>query len=149
MGVLTMCHTNKTIKGDTFQTIPMRQSSLWQGHFVNVPACFQLMVPTLCNQLLSHLLSHILQTLSLHNCYENIENVYATFWKCSDIFRKIYMKLNLVIFSSPELKVQVSFSDRLLSVVHPSDVCLIDFYIFNFFSRTAGPILTKDGTNLP
>jgi hypothetical protein len=30
-----------------------------------------------------------------------------------------------------------------------SEVCLLDFYIFNFFSRTAGPILTKVGTNHP
>jgi hypothetical protein len=30
-----------------------------------------------------------------------------------------------------------------------SDVCLLDFYIFNFFFRTAGPILTKVGTNDP
>jgi hypothetical protein len=57
-----------------------------------------------------------------------------------------------VVFSSPELKAKVSFSDRLLSVVClsvcPSDVCLVDFYIFNFF-RTSGPILTKVGTNHP
>jgi hypothetical protein len=33
--------------------------------------------------------------------------------------------------------------------VRPSDVCLLDFYIFNFFSRTAGPILTKVSTNHP
>jgi hypothetical protein len=35
------------------------------------------------------------------------------------------------VFSSPELKAQVSFSDRLLSVVCPavctSDICLLDF----------------------
>jgi hypothetical protein len=29
------------------------------------------------------------------------------------------------------------------------DACLLDFYIFNFFFRTAGPILTKLGTNHP
>ena len=53
-------------------------------------------------------------------------------------------------FSSPELKMkaQVSFSDRLLSV-RPSDVCLLDFYIFDFFFRTAGPVVTKVGTNHP
>jgi hypothetical protein len=33
--------------------------------------------------------------------------------------------------------------------VRPSDVFLLDFYIFNFFFRTAGPILTKVGTNHP
>jgi hypothetical protein len=48
------------------------------------------------------------------------------------------------IFSSPELKAQVRYSDRLLSV------CLyVNFYIFDFFSRTTGPILTKLGTNHP
>jgi hypothetical protein len=30
-----------------------------------------------------------------------------------------------------------------------SGVCLLDIYIFNFFSRTAGPIVTKVGTNQP
>jgi hypothetical protein len=39
-------------------------------------------------------------------------------------------------FSSPELKTQANFSDRLLSV------CLLDFYTFNFFSRTTGQIST-------
>jgi hypothetical protein len=53
------------------------------------------------------------------------------------------------IFSSPELKAQVSYSDRLLSFVRLS-VCLsVNFYIFDFFSRTTGPILTKVGTNHP
>jgi hypothetical protein len=50
-----------------------------------------------------------------------------------------------LIFSSPELKAQVSYSDRLLSVVRLS----VNFYIFDFFSRTAGPILTKLGINHP
>jgi hypothetical protein len=54
-----------------------------------------------------------------------------------------------VLFSSSELKAQVSYSDRLLSVVCLS-VCLsVNFYIFDFFFRTAGPILTKLGTNHP
>jgi hypothetical protein len=43
-----------------------------------------------------------------------------------------------LIFSSRELKAQMSYSDHLLSV----------FYIFDF-SRTTGPILTKLGTNHP
>jgi hypothetical protein len=48
-------------------------------------------------------------------------------------------------FSSPELKAQVSFFDRQLFVV-----CLLDFYIYIFdFSKTAGPILAKVGTNHP
>jgi hypothetical protein len=52
---------------------------------------------------------------------------------------------NGTLFSSPELKAQVSFSDRLLSVV-----CLsVNFYIFDFFSRTTGPNLTRLGTNHP
>jgi hypothetical protein len=48
-----------------------------------------------------------------------------------------------LIFSSPELKAQVSFSDRPLSGVR------LSVYIFDFFSRTAGPILTRLGTNHP
>jgi hypothetical protein len=57
------------------------------------------------------------------------------------------------IFSSPKLKAQVSYSDRLLSVVRLS-CCLsvrlsVNFYIFDFFSRTTGPILTKLGTYHP
>jgi hypothetical protein len=39
----------------------------------------------------------------------------------------------------------VSYSDRLLSVVRLS----VNFYIFNLFSRTTGPILTRLGTNHP
>jgi hypothetical protein len=46
-------------------------------------------VPTLCNQLLPHLLADILKTL--HSCYGHIEDVHVTFWKYSDIFRKISM----------------------------------------------------------
>jgi hypothetical protein len=48
----------------------------------------------------------------------------------------------ITIFSSPELKAQVSFYDRLLSVVRLS----VNFYIFDFFSRTTEPILTRLGT---
>jgi hypothetical protein len=54
-----------------------------------------------------------------------------------------------VVISSPELKAKVSFSDHPLSVVRPSDVFLLDFYIFDFFSRTIWLILTKVGTNHP
>jgi hypothetical protein len=65
-------------------------------------------------------------------------------------FYKLVTKMKSELFSSPELKAQVSFSDHLLSVIClTSNVCLLDFYIFNFFSRTAGPILTKVGTNHP
>jgi hypothetical protein len=68
----------------------------------------------------------------------------------------IYILINILkCFSSPELKVQVSFSDRWLSVVRLSvrpsvlrlSVRLLD--IFDFFSRTAGTIVTKVGTNHP
>jgi hypothetical protein len=59
----------------------------------------------------------------------------------------------IVVFSSPELKAQVSFSDRLSSGIRLScrpDVCpSVNFYIFDFFSRTTGPILTRIGTNHP
>jgi hypothetical protein len=54
-----------------------------------------------------------------------------------------------VLFSSPELKAQVSYSDRLLSVVRLSVYPSVNFYIFDFFSRTTGPILTKLCTNHP
>jgi hypothetical protein len=56
-----------------------------------------------------------------------------------------------MVFSSPELKAKVSFSDHLLSGVSLSvrlSVCK-HFYIFDFFSRTTGPILTRVGTNHP
>ena len=57
------------------------------------------------------------------------------------------------VFSSPELNAQVSYSNRPLSVVrlsvHMSVRLSVNFYIFDFFSRTAGPILTKLGTNHP
>jgi hypothetical protein len=39
-------------------------------------------VPTLCNQLLPHLLADILQTL--HSCYGHIEDVHVTFWKITN-----------------------------------------------------------------
>jgi hypothetical protein len=55
----------------------------------------------------------------------------------------------LVSISSPELKTQVGFSDHLLSVVSLSVYPSVNFYIFDFFSRTTGPILTKLGTNHP
>ena len=45
---------------------------------------------------------------------------------------------SLGIISSPELKAQVSISDRLLSVDR--------FHIFIFFSRTTGSISSKLGT---
>jgi hypothetical protein len=48
-------------------------------------------------------------------------------------------------FSSPELKAQVSFYDRPLSVVRLTSVC----WTFTCFSRTTGPILTKIGINHP
>jgi hypothetical protein len=48
----------------------------------------------------------------------------------------------LILSSSPELKAQVSFSDRLQSVIH-LPICLLDF-----FSRTTWPILTRLGTNI-
>ena len=62
-------------------------------------------------------------------------------------------KICLLFVNSPELKAQVSYSDHPLSVVRLSvclSVCLsvrlLTFHIFNFFSRTTGPILTKVGT---
>jgi hypothetical protein len=61
-------------------------------------------------------------------------------------------QLNVILFSSPELKAQVSFSDHPLSIICLAaclSVCLLDFYIFDFFSRTTGPISTNVGTNHP
>jgi hypothetical protein len=61
------------------------------------------------------------------------------------ILRQIWLQSKALcfVFSSPELKAQVSFSDHLLSVVRLS----VNFHIFDFFSRTTGPILTRLGTN--
>jgi hypothetical protein len=62
----------------------------------------------------------------------------------------ISIKDGIYVFSSPELKSQVSYSDRLLSIVRLSLRMLpVNFYIFDFFSRTTGPILIKLGTNHP
>jgi hypothetical protein len=55
----------------------------------------------------------------------------------------------MFIFSSPELKAQVSFPDHPLFGVCLSVCPSVSFYIFGFFSRTTGPILTKLGTNHP
>ena len=55
-------------------------------------------------------------------------------------------KTTRMVFSSPELKAQVSYSDRRLSVVCPSVCKLLHF---DFFSRTTGPISTRLGTNHP
>jgi hypothetical protein len=57
----------------------------------------------------------------------------------------LFEKCYAIVFSSPELKVQVSFFDRLLSIV-----CLsVNFYIFHFFSRTSKPNSIKLGTDYP
>jgi hypothetical protein len=48
------------------------------------------------------------------------------------------------IFSSPDLKAQVSYSDRRLPAIRLS----VNFYIFDF-SSTTGSILTRLGTNHP
>jgi hypothetical protein len=57
-------------------------SGLWNGEYqVSVYR-----IPTLCNQLHSHLWVNILQTL--HSCYVHIEDVHVTIWKSSYIFEK-------------------------------------------------------------
>ena len=70
----------------------------------------------------------------------------------------IVFEHSICVFSSPELKAQVSFSDHLSSFVCLSvrlsvclclSVCLSTFNIFIFFSRTTGPISTKLGTMYP
>ena len=79
-----------------------------------------------------------------------------------DKFNFIFKKSGLWVFSpriwnvswmrlsSPELKAQVSFSDRPVSVVRPS-VCpsVTNSHIFIFFSRTTAPISVKLGTKHP
>ena len=50
---------------------------------------------------------------------------------------------NISVFSSPEPKAQVSYFHSAPSVVRPS----VNFYIFNFFSRTAWWILMKLGSD--
>jgi hypothetical protein len=55
-------------------------------------------VPTLCNQVLSHPLADILQTL--HSCYGHIKDVHVRFWKRSDIFIKNLHVVELSHFSS-------------------------------------------------
>jgi hypothetical protein len=52
---------------------------------------------------------------------------------------KEFTNLGYKVFSLPELKAQVSYSDRLS----------VNFYIFDFFFRTTWPILIKLGTNHP
>jgi hypothetical protein len=54
----------------------------------------------------------------------------------ADIFLLKSRFPELPFISSPELKAQVSFSDRPLSGVRPS----VNFYIFYFFSRTTEPL---------
>jgi hypothetical protein len=54
-----------------------------------------------------------------------------------------------LFINSPELKAQVSYSDRRLSVVCLAVRLSVNFYIFNFFSKTTGPILTRLGTDHP
>jgi hypothetical protein len=75
-----------------------------------------------------------------HNQLAQNYNEYSKWWH--------FACLGLFFLSSSELKAQVSFSDRPLSVC--LSVCLsVNFYFFDFFSRTTGPILTKLDTNHP
>jgi hypothetical protein len=55
------------------------------------------------------------------------------------------MKEKWAIFSSPELKWAFLIARR--PSVRPSVCPSVNFYIFDFFSRTTGPILTRLGTN--
>jgi presenilin-like A22 family membrane protease len=88
---------------------------------------------------------YIISYLYLISIYIYIFHLYTIMFHLYSIMFHLYC-----IISSPELKAQVSYSDRLLSVVClTSGICLLDFYIFDFFSRTAGPIVTKVGTNHP
>jgi hypothetical protein len=55
-------------------------------------------VPTLCNQVLSHLLADILQTL--HSCHEHIEDVRMFFLEVFEHFSKNLHLVELNHFSS-------------------------------------------------
>ena len=65
----------------------------------------------------------------------------------------LLLQNNCSSFSLPELKPQVSFSDRLVFMVClsvcPPVICLKTFHIFIFFSRITRPISTKLGTKHP
>ena len=65
----------------------------------------------------------------------------STIYKCKVIENK--SETFIWFFSSPVLKTQVRFSDRL------SSVCLYIVHTFTFFSRTTGPISIKLGTKHP
>jgi hypothetical protein len=83
----------------------------------------------------------------------NFVRMYIEGWNFMCRYVKFEFIYGPLIFSSPELKAQVSYSDRPLSVVRlsvrPSVRLSVNFYIFDFFSRTTGPILTRLGTNHP
>jgi hypothetical protein len=78
-----------------------------------------------------------------------VKKLNASISKCIQSFIICPLRWNWSLFSSPELKAQVSYSDHLLSVVRLSVRLSVNFYIFDFFSRTNGPVLTKLGTNHP
>jgi hypothetical protein len=73
--------------------------------------------------------------------------MHISYWKNISIWAKVSQVSDVahgtLVFSSPELKAQVSYSDRLLSVVR------LSVYIFDFFFRTAEPIFTRLGTKHP
>ena len=68
--------------------------------------------------------------------FNAIQSIQQVFYKQQNFGSLNTMDLVvLTIISSPELKAQVSLS--------------VNFYIFDFFSRTTRPILTRFGTNHP
>jgi hypothetical protein len=82
-------------------------------------------------------------TSSLKTFLKEVIKKYHYYLMVHDKFKCLFC----FVISSSELKAQVSYSDHLLSIVHLS--VSVNFYIFNFFSRTTGPILTRHGTNHP
>ena len=60
----------------------------------------------------------------------------------------MHCRVRILLFSSHELKAQVSFYDRLLAVARLS-VRLLSLHISIFFSRTTESISTKLGTKHP
>ena len=81
-----------------------------------------------------------------HNCNKLVRVKTGCVW---NTLWQLFFPFKIMLFSSPELKAQVSFSDRLSSAVRLT-VCLsVTFHFFIFFSRTAEPISTELSTNPP
>jgi hypothetical protein len=72
---------------------------------------------------------------------DSVRNRYKNMFIIDKLTMTAYVSSKATFFSSPELKAQVSYSDRRLSIVRLS---VVNFYIFDFFSRTTGPIFQPE-----